>query len=158
MISGQDFINIDYLLSKCLNQLWACHTCGEDFTRKSSAVRHSSKLHKGTSLPVSSINYLTGRLSGVYPPPLTPPSRMGRKNKTVADTNRGYFSYANDFVTNNRSDDISEPLTTTGPFKKPIAEAVRNFMDVEKIYTANKYQPLSSRYWYCQTNWVQRYL
>lgn len=141
--------------------LWACPTCGEDFTRKSSAVRHSSKLHKGTCLPVRYINYLTGRLSGLYPPPITPTRLMGRKNKTVADTNRGYFSYANDFETNNRSDDISKPLTLTSPFKNPIAEAVRNFINVEKIYTLLsplKCQPLSSRYWYCQTNWVQRYL
>jgi hypothetical protein len=115
--------------------LWACPTCGEDFTRKSSAVRHSSKLHNGTSLPVRYINYLTGMLSGQYPPPKTPPRLMGRKNRTVADSSRGDISYANDFQTNNRPDDIAAPLTATGPLKNPIAEAVRNFMDVKKTCT-----------------------
>jgi hypothetical protein len=114
--------------------LWACPTCGEDFTRKSSAVRHSSNLHNGGSLPVRYINYLTGMLSGKYPPPLTPPRLMGRKNRTVADSSRGDISYANDFQTNNRPDDIEAPLAATGPLKNPIAEAVRNFMDVEKTY------------------------
>jgi hypothetical protein len=115
--------------------LWACPTCGEDFTRKSSAVRHSSRLHNGTSFPVRYINYLTGMLSGKYPPPLTPPRLMGWKNRTVADKSRGGISYANDFHTNNRPDDIAAPLTVTRPLKNPIAEAVRSFMDVKKTYT-----------------------
>jgi len=115
--------------------LWACPTCGEDFTRKASAVRHSSKIHNGTSLPVRYINYLTGMLSGQYPPPLTPPRLMGRKNRTVADNSRGDISYANDFQTNNRPDDIAAPLSATGPLKNPIAEAVRNCMDVKKTCT-----------------------
>ena len=46
----------------------------------------------------------------------------------VADSSRGDISYANDFQTNNRPDDIASPLTATGPLKNPIAEAVRNFM------------------------------
>jgi hypothetical protein len=106
--------------------VWACPTCGEDFTRKSSAVRHTSKLHNGTRVPVRYINYLTGRPSGIYPPPLTPPRLIGRKNKTVVDSSRGDITHAKDFQTNKRSDDIAAPLAATGPLKNPIAEAVRN--------------------------------
>ncbi|MGB7956475.1 MAG: hypothetical protein WCF23_21080 [Candidatus Nitrosopolaris sp.] len=73
-------------------------------------------------------------LSGKYPPPLTPPRLMGGKNRTVADSSRGDISYANDFQTNNRPDDIAAPLAATGPLKNPIAEAVRNFIDVKKTY------------------------
>jgi hypothetical protein len=115
--------------------VWACPLCGEDFTRKSSAERHSSKLHKGGSLPVRYINYLTGRLSGQYPPPLTPPRLLGRKNKTVADSSRGDILYANHFETKNRSEYIAAPPTATNPLRNPVAEAVHNFVDVEKTYT-----------------------
>ncbi|PWU78959.1 MAG: hypothetical protein DLM72_19945 [Candidatus Nitrosopolaris wilkensis] len=115
--------------------VWAYPTCGEDFTRKSSAVRHSSKLHKGRSLPVRYIDYLTGRLSGQYQPPLTPPRLLGRKNKTVADSSTGDILCANDFKTKNRSEYIAAPPTATNPLRNPVAEAVRNFANVEKTYT-----------------------
>jgi len=115
--------------------VWACPICGEDFTRKSSAERHSSKLHKGRSPPVRYIDYLTGRLSGQYPPPITPQRLLGRKNRTVADSSRGNISYANDFETNSRSEHTAEPLTVTNPLRNPVFEAVRSFIDVEKTYT-----------------------
>jgi hypothetical protein len=30
--------------------LWACSICGEDFTRRSSAERHSNNLHQGRKI------------------------------------------------------------------------------------------------------------
>jgi hypothetical protein len=120
--------------------VWACPTCGEDFTRKSSAMRHSSKLHNGRVFPIRYIDYLTGRQSGQYPPPLTPMRLLGRKNRTVADSSRGNISHANDFETNSRSEHKAVPLTVTNPSRNPVVEAVREYMDVKKTYT--QLQPL----------------
>jgi hypothetical protein len=60
---------------------------------------------------------------------------LGRKNKTVADSSRGDILYANHFETKNRSEYIAAPPTATNPLRNPVAEAVRNFVDVEKTYT-----------------------
>jgi len=57
---------------------------------------------------------------------------LGRKNRTVADSSRGNISYKNDLETNSRSEHIA--LTVTNPLRNPAAEAVRNFMAVEKTY------------------------
>ncbi|MGA9154850.1 MAG: hypothetical protein WBZ36_30055 [Candidatus Nitrosopolaris sp.] len=60
--------------------LWACWICGEDFTRRSSAERHSNNLHQGSSGIVRYIEYLAGRASGFYPPPIDPP-RLARRGR-----------------------------------------------------------------------------
>jgi hypothetical protein len=59
--------------------LWACCTCGEDFTRKFSAYRHRENVHSGKSAIVRFVEYLAGLASGLYPPPVTPPRLSGNK-------------------------------------------------------------------------------
>lgn len=48
---------------------YICITCGQDFTRKPSASRHSVNLHFGQCRIVEVLDYLIGRVSGEYPPP-----------------------------------------------------------------------------------------
>jgi hypothetical protein len=113
--------------------IWACPICGEDFTRKTSAMRHSSNLHNGRGLPVRYIDYVTGRQTGQYPAALTPRRLSRRKNKT-GDISRDGVLRAYDFETNGGFEHIAAPLTTTNTLRNPVIEAVHNFLDVEKIY------------------------
>jgi hypothetical protein len=114
--------------------VWACPLCAEDFTRKSSAERHTYRLHNGRILPVRYIDYLAGRQSGQYQPPITPQRLLGRKYRTVVDSSRGNISYKNDFETNSRSEHIAVSLYITNPSPNPVVEAVRDFIDVKKTY------------------------
>ncbi len=66
--------------------LWACCTCGEDFTRKFSAYRHRENVHSGNSAIVRFVEYLAGLASGLYPPPVIPPRLSGnRRPKFLKD-------------------------------------------------------------------------
>jgi hypothetical protein len=56
--------------------LWACSLCGEDFTRKFSAYRHSEKVHSGQSAIIRFVEYLA---SGLYPHPIIPPRLSGNR-------------------------------------------------------------------------------
>lgn len=122
--------------------VWACPTCGEDFTRKSSAMRHSSKLHNGRVFPIRYIDYLTGRLSGQYPPPLTPPRLLRSRTKlrsnrnhnhlTVADSSRGEFS-----LTKDDSRYIDQSFARTTLQVDPIDETtklVRQYVECQSVY------------------------
>jgi hypothetical protein len=64
--------------------LYACTVCAEDFTRNSSAKRHRRVVHNGSSdcVIVRFVEYLVGRESGSYPPPITPP-RLSRKSGSM---------------------------------------------------------------------------
>jgi hypothetical protein len=87
--------------------LWACCTCGEDFTRKFSAYRHRENVHSGKSTIIRFVEYLAGLASGLYPYPIIPPRLSGNRrpkflksrtdgqisstkaDKTIADSTRG---------------------------------------------------------------------
>ena len=62
--------------------MFACTTCGEDFTRRTSAERHNRNVHNGYCLIVRYVEYLAGLASRLYPPPITPP-RLSRRNKLI---------------------------------------------------------------------------
>jgi hypothetical protein len=93
--------------------IWACPICAEDFTRKSSALRHINNLHEGRCPLVRYIDYLVGKQSGLYPPPLPPPRLLRSITKmkfnhsnnhlTVADSSRGDFSLTKGMEFNNGS-------------------------------------------------------
>ncbi len=72
---------------------YVCVTCGEDFTRKSSARRHKANpnIHSdGNCDTVRFIDYVIGIASGMYKGPSTIPPRLSsissRKNKFVGDS------------------------------------------------------------------------
>lgn len=78
--------------------IWVCPSCGQDFTRKTSVVRHISNLHHGGIIPVRYTEYLAGRQSGQYPPIIPE-----RKTKTVANKSR---AHARTIETPSRSENI----------------------------------------------------
>lgn len=45
-----------------------CATCGQGFTRKSSAIRHTDNLHSGMAMIVKPYDYIIGRLRGKFSP------------------------------------------------------------------------------------------
>lgn len=45
-----------------------CTTCGQGFTRKSSAARHNYNLHSGQAIIVKPYDYIVGRLNGEFSP------------------------------------------------------------------------------------------
>src|SRR5437588_12292279 len=59
--------------------LFACTVCGEDFTRKSSAHRHKVRVHNGLCNVVRFVDYLAGRVSGIYPLPIMPQRLQSKK-------------------------------------------------------------------------------
>lgn len=59
--------------------LFACTVCGEDFTRKSSAHRHNVRVHNGLCNVVRFVDYLAGRVSGIYPLPIMPQRLQSKK-------------------------------------------------------------------------------
>jgi len=63
---------------------WACTTCGMYSSRRDSVKRHIDKVHDGTGIIVSFIDYLVGRFSGVYVPGIRP-TYMKKKAGTRID-------------------------------------------------------------------------
>jgi len=102
--------------------IWVCPSCGQDFTRKTSVVRHISNLHHGGIIPVRYTEYLAGRQSGQYPPIIPE-----RKTKTVA-IKAGHMQ---ELLKLRLGLKIS---AATYPFSDPVAEAIRNFIEVKKTY------------------------
>src|ERR687891_2795275 len=51
---------------------WTCTTCGQGFTRRTSARRHNDQLHKRQANIIRPMEYLVERLSGRLPPPQDP--------------------------------------------------------------------------------------
>lgn len=63
---------------------YVCTMCAQDFTRKSSANRHNTNLHQGRAVIVRFVEYIVGRVSGIYQ--ATDPRQYRRKPKK-----NGYF-------------------------------------------------------------------
>jgi hypothetical protein len=107
--------------------LFVCTVCAEDFTRKSSAHRHKDHVHNGQCRIVRFLDYLAGRVSGIYPIPIMPP-RLLRRNKVskryfpnhihnqqakrCPDGNIKEVIYSQDMDRNDRPDPIDSMLTT----------------------------------------------
>jgi hypothetical protein len=49
-----------------MSQNYVCTMCAQDFTRKTSANRHNNNLHQGRAVIVRFVEYIVGRLSGMY--------------------------------------------------------------------------------------------
>ena len=59
-----------------------CATCGQGFTRKSSAARHIYNLHSGQAMIVKPYDYIIGRLSGEFSPGEPAAYRRDRRRQT----------------------------------------------------------------------------
>ena len=74
-----------------------CATCGQGFTRRTSAARHNNNLHRGKAIIVKPYDYIVGRLSGEFSPgdPATYRSNWGNRNDSLVynqsiQTNNNY--------------------------------------------------------------------
>ncbi|MPZ07897.1 MAG: hypothetical protein GEU26_16030 [Nitrososphaeraceae archaeon] len=61
-----------------------CATCGQGFTRNSSAVRHNNILHSGHAMIVKPYDYIIGRLKGEFLPGDPGIYRSNRRNQTTS--------------------------------------------------------------------------
>jgi hypothetical protein len=65
-----------------------CATCGQGFTRNSSAVRHNNILHSGYAMIVKPYDYIIGRLRGEFSPGDPGIYRSNRRNQTTSVYNQ----------------------------------------------------------------------
>ncbi len=105
--------------------LFPCTICGEDFTRRTSADRHRKNIHNGHHSIVRYIEYIAGRASSLYPPPITP-RRLSRKKKLMEFHNNnqrtlfaadgvwhgGHIDNVISFNDDEKTDPIDEALNT----------------------------------------------
>jgi hypothetical protein len=68
-----------------------CATCGQGFTRNSSAVRHNDNLHSGQALIVTPYEYIVGRLKGEFLPGDPSIHRSSLRNQTSSSN---YFRHS----------------------------------------------------------------
>src|ERR671930_389443 len=68
---------------------WACTLCGMYSSRKDSVKRHVKTQHNGNSLIVTFVDYLAGRVSGIYlpraPPTYEKKAEVNKQSKTYLD-------------------------------------------------------------------------
>lgn len=84
-----------------------CATCGQGFTRNSSAVRHNYNLHSGQAMIVRPYDYIIGRLRGEFSPSDPAMYKSYRKNRA----NSSVFNYP--FQTKNNERTNSEVYADT---------------------------------------------
>ena len=82
-----------------------CATCGQGFTRKSSAARHIYNLHSGQAMIVKPYDYIIGRLSGEFSPGEPAAYRRDRRRQTDSFINnvRSNFGMHTDVYTHKPS-------------------------------------------------------
>ncbi len=78
----------------------------EDFTRRSSAERHSGDVHGGNSLVVRFVDYLAGRASAIYLTAIDPPRLLKKARPQFGKTPNDDLSNANVVVADDRIKDI----------------------------------------------------
>lgn len=77
---------------------WTCAICGEGFTRMTSAKRHNNQLHSSGAMIVRPLEYMIGRLKGIFPVPKDPLSY--RRNKKSQTNALGPYYYSNPILDN----------------------------------------------------------
>lgn len=77
-----------------------CATCGQGFTRMSSAIRHSDGLHSGIRMIVKPYDYIVGRIKGEFLPSDPAAYRRDRRRQTNSLANNNYFQIKNNDRTN----------------------------------------------------------
>jgi hypothetical protein len=79
------------------NHTWVCATCGQGFTRKSTAVRHNKNLHSEMAMVVRPNEYIIGRLTGKFTesdPSLYRREYRGSKNTASSYNTARTFGWA----------------------------------------------------------------
>jgi hypothetical protein len=126
--------------------LYACGICGLYFTRSYNAERHSKNLHDNKADIVTFSEYMTGRMSGKYPP--GNPSLYRIKNRKASKPSMSKPSivhqYENDNNTHFNQQKYVLDCTKTSPIcnSRDNTESVSNQFDIEK-YVDNLLQPFN---------------
>jgi hypothetical protein len=79
-----------------------CTTCGQGFTRNSSAVRHNNILHSGHAMIVKPYDYIIGRLRDEFSPGDPGIYRSNRRNQTTSSVYNQPIQTKNNERTNSR--------------------------------------------------------
>ena len=89
-----------------------CATCGQGFTRRSSAIRHANNLHSGPAMIVKPYDYIIGRLRGEFSPGEPGIHRSNRRNQTNSSVYDQPFQTKNNERTNSRihADAVADEL------------------------------------------------
>ena len=91
------------------SKIWVCAVCSQDFTRKSSAYRHTRDLHHGTGEIVRMIDYVIGRIAGEYKPgnPLTHRSGYMKHDSTFPHSDAKGFNFPSASIAHDSSQGVS---------------------------------------------------
>ena len=126
-----------------------CATCGQGFTRNSSADRHNYNLHSGQARIVNPYEYIIGRLKGEFSPGDPAIYRSNRRNQSNFSVYDQPFQAKNNVRTNSRihADAVVHELHTPNsinPMKQGRAsygssETPQRPINQETPYTSNQY-------------------
>jgi hypothetical protein len=121
--------------------LYACGTCGLDFTRSYNAERHSKNLHDNKADIVTFSEYMIGRTSGKYPP--GNPSLYRIKNRKSSKPSIVH-QHENDNNTHFNQQKYALDSTKTSPIcdSRDNTESVSYQFDIKK-YVDNLLQPFN---------------
>lgn len=68
---------------------WVCVECGMWSSRRYSVKQHISNVHNGFSMMVSFTEYVVGRQTGIYRPPIPVAPAVGRDMKSKGSERTG---------------------------------------------------------------------
>ncbi|MGB8035812.1 MAG: hypothetical protein WCF03_18515, partial [Nitrososphaeraceae archaeon] len=96
---------------------WACTTCGMLSSRRYSVQRHIRNLHRGNGLEVPYVDYMEGRLTGIYKPDSSKQQQSSLKYSTYLDTCYGATTrlnaYSNPFMPYRSSEMLFPSVSST---------------------------------------------
>jgi hypothetical protein len=113
---------------------WACTTCGMLSSRRYSVQRHIRNLHGGNGLVVPYVDYLEGRLTGIYKPDSSKQQQSSLKYSTYLDTFYGatkglnassFSSYSNSFMPYKRSEVYGYPSVSSTSYSDQSYKALK---------------------------------
>ena len=113
---------------------WACTTCGMLSSRRYSVQRHIRNLHRGNGLEVPYVDYMEGRLTGIYKPASSKQQQSSLKYSTYLDTFYGattglnassFSSYSNSFMPYGRSELYGYPSVSSTSYSDQSYKAMK---------------------------------
>jgi hypothetical protein len=111
--------------------LYACGTCGLNFTRSYNAKRHNKNLHDNKAYIVTFSEYMVGRMSGKYPP--GNPSFYRIKNRNPSKRNIVHqYENDNNIYYNQQKYVLDSTKTNPMPNSRDNMPNARNQFDIER--------------------------
>ena len=111
---------------------WACTTCGMLSSRRYSVQRHIRNLHRGNGLEVPYVDYMEGRVTGIYNPNSSKQQQSSPKYSTYFDNFYGattrlnaFSSYSNSFMPYRRSEVYGYPSVSSTSYSDQSYKALK---------------------------------